>query len=100
MENSKTKIRAGYQGKPDAMRENADKLMRYKEGGRVMKDDDDNKREDMDRVEKMKKGGTPKRRDSKCEKFAMGGVAKIRHGEATTQGLPKDFKKKSLKGRI
>lgn len=31
-------------------------------------------------------------------KFAMGGVAKIRHEEATPQGLPRTFKKKSLKG--
>lgn len=47
---------------------------------------------------KKMKGGTAKK--NSAQKFAMGGVAKIRHDEATSQGLPKTFKKKSLKGII
>ena len=39
------------------MRERADKLMGYKEGGRVIKDDDDNTREDLERMEKMNASG-------------------------------------------
>lgn len=73
MEEKLTKItkpmRAGYQGRKDSMREKADKLM-------------------------GKKGNCEK----ELPKFAMGGVAKIRHEEATPQGLPRTFKKKSLNG--
>ncbi len=72
MEEKLTKVtkpmRAGYQGRKDSMREKADQLM-------------------------GKKGSC-----NELPKFAMGGVAKIRHEEATPQGLPSTFKKKSLKG--
>ncbi len=49
-------------------------------------------------MEKRVRTGASKKDKNGCAKFAMGGVAKIRHDEATTQGLPKTFKKKSLKG--
>jgi hypothetical protein len=44
---------------------------------------------------RIKKGGSVKKDAPK--KFAMGGVAKIRHDEATAQGMPRSFKKQSLK---
>lgn len=40
---------------------------------------------------------TKRDEEDSVRRFAMGGVAKIRHEEATPQGLPKKFKKKSLR---
>lgn len=63
-------MKAGYQGKPDAMRELGQKSLRTMNGGKDCK--------------------------KSVKKFAMGGVAKIRHEEATAQGMPRSMKKKSL----
>jgi len=129
-------MKAGYQGKPDAMRAKAEKLLNhpgkaddvyyskscadknrmrpYKEGGSVKKEDNEmeymkggsakkNKSHEAmeskayEKMEERVRTGASKKDKSSCQKFAMGGVAKIRHGEATTQGLPIQFKKKSLK---
>jgi len=68
-------MKAGYQGKADSMRELANKSIGEMNGGN-------------EKVKKYKNGGS-------VEKYAMGGVAKIRHNQATNQGLPKNFKKKS-----
>jgi hypothetical protein len=51
------------------------------------------KEEKMERCDMDNAG----RKAKTIQKFAMGGVAKIRHEEATPQGLPKKFKKKSLR---
>lgn len=114
-------MKAGYQGKPDAMRIKAEKLLNhpgkaddvyyskscadkskmraYKEGGLVKKDKSHEKMETaaVERIEERVRTGASKKDKGGCKKFAMGGVAKIRHGEATSQGLPIQFKKKSLK---
>lgn len=107
-------MKAGFQGIRDAMRVKAEKLLNrpgkakdvymsksaadkekmraYKKGGSVkskMNKDDYG-------VECRKKGGSMKK-DKDCQKFAMGGVAKIRHDEATKAGMPKKFKKKSVR---
>ncbi len=111
-------MKAGYQGKRDAMRVKAEKLLNhprhakdvyyskscadkeeirpYKTGGHVKKHKEHEEMESKkyEKMEHKKKGGSVK---GDCQKFAMGGVAKIRHEEATPQGLPKKFKKKSLK---
>ncbi len=111
-------MKAGYQGKHDAMRAKAAKLLDhpghaddvyyskscadktkirpYKEGGSVKKCET-KKHKEHEKMEHYKKGGAMKKDKDCYEKFAMGGVAKIRHGEATAQGLPKEFKKKSLR---
>jgi hypothetical protein len=112
-------MKAGYQGKPDAMREKAERLMNhpgeaknvypskscadkvkirpYKEGGSVKQEKAEPYKETTDKkMDTYKEGGTMKK-DKKCQKFAMGGVAKIRHEEATSQGMPRNFKKISLK---
>lgn len=111
-------MKSGYQGKPDAMREKGEQMLNhpgsapdviyskscaekskirpYKKGGLVKGD----KSYDMTAVEKMEdrvRTGASKKDKRGCQKFAMGGVAKIRHGEATDQGLPIKFKKKSVK---
>lgn len=87
-------MRAGYQGKPDAMRKLADKLTNHAASA------------SEPAPEEYKKGGAAGVKSNKaqkmesvkgCQKFALGGVAKIRHGAATKQGLPKDFKKNSTK---
>jgi sRNA-binding protein len=100
-------MKPGYQGKRDEMRERAEQLanhpgsakdvypsksaadnehMRlYKTGGSVKKCD------------KANPGKVKKNKTSQIQKFAFGGAAKVRHGEATNQGLPKDFKKKPAK---
>lgn len=117
MEISKN-MKAGYQGKRDAMRAKAEKLLNhpghakdvyyskscadkeeirpYKTGGHVKKHKEHEAMESKkyEEMEHKKKGGSAK---GDCQKFAMGGVAKIRHEEATPQGLPKKFKKKSLR---
>lgn len=113
-------MKAGYQGKPDAMREKAERLLNhpghaadvyyskscadkdrmrpYKEGGAVKKEE----------MESYKNGGVMekhhmedrkkiKKHKKDCQKFAMGGVAKIRHDEATSDGMPTKPKKKSIK---
>lgn len=63
-------MKAGYQNKPDSMRDLAEKTMKSMSGGKDCK--------------------------KPAKKFAMGGVAKIRHEEATAQGMPRSMKKKSL----
>ncbi|MGV8131432.1 MAG: hypothetical protein ACP5N7_05035 [Candidatus Pacearchaeota archaeon] len=113
-------MKAGYQGKRDAMRIKAEKLLNhpgsakdvyyskscadkdqvraYKTGGHAKKHQEHEEMESKkyEMMEHRKSGGSMKK-DQSCQKFAMGGVAKIRHEEATAQGLPKEFKKKSLK---
>lgn len=66
---SSKSMKAGYQNKPDSMRDLAEKSMRSTGGNKGCK---------------------------KVQKFALGGVAKIRHDEATAQGMPRSMKKKSL----
>ena len=113
-------MKAGYQGKRDAMRVKAEKLLNhpghakdvyyskscadkeeirpYKTGGHVKKHKEHEAMESKkyEEMEHRKSGGQMKK-DKSCQKFAMGGVVKIRHEEATPQGLPKKFKKKSLR---
>lgn len=102
-------MKAGYQGKHDAMRAKAEKLLDhpghakdvyyskscadkeqirpYKEGGIVRKE----MKRDMKKEEKKKD----------CpQKFAAGGVGKIRHGEATTDGKLKKQKMSSTRGAV
>ncbi|MGL5716265.1 MAG: hypothetical protein ACRCX2_24820 [Paraclostridium sp.] len=110
-------MKAGYQGKRDAMRVKAEKLLNhpgkakdvyyskscaekekvrpFKTGGHVNKHEkmESKKEEKMERCDMDNAG----RKAKTIQKFAMGGVAKIRHEEATPQGLPKKFKKKSLR---
>lgn len=106
MDNKTKHRKAGYQGKKDSMRDKAEKLMGY--SGKLGECSDKSKAKgymggghakkgeymEGGPTRKMK-GGTVKK--NSVQKFAMGGVAKIRHEEATSQGLPKSFKKKSLK---
>ncbi len=63
-------MKAGYQNKPDSMRDLAHKTMKNMDGGKSC--------------------------NKSVQKFAIGGVAKIRHEEATAQGMPRSMKKKSL----
>ena len=91
-------MKAGYQGKHDAMRAKAEKLLNhpgsaedvyyskscadkermrpYKEGGHVK---DNMKMKDMKKDKDCNKD---------CQKFAMGGVAKMRLGVANAKGMP------------
>lgn len=84
-------IKAGYQGRKDSMREKADKLMNHP--GKSVDVYYSKSCADKEKQRLFKKGGCVE----DLPKFAMGGVAKIRHEEATPQGLPRTFKKKSLK---
>lgn len=71
-------IKAGFQGKPDAMREKAEKML-----GKSTKAPDVIYSKSSAENEKMrpyKKGGSVK----SCNKYAMGGVAKIRRGQDRT----------------
>jgi hypothetical protein len=113
-------MRAGYQGKYDSMRAEADRLSRktgvgnggpdvifsksaadrtkmrpYREGGMVEHEDvDKKKKEDKD---VYKKGGCV----SKRLKFAGGGaIWKYRHEMMTKDGQPKSPKKSSLKDTV
>lgn len=81
-------MKAGYQGKKDSMREKAEKLMNHP--GKAPDVYYSSSCANKEKVRKYKSGGS-------VQKYAMGGVAKIRHDEATPQGLPKSFKKKSTK---
>jgi len=114
-------MKAGYQGKPDAMRMKAEKLLNhpgkaddvyyskscadkskmraYKEGGSVKKAKSHEKMETaaVERLEERVRTGASKKDKGACQKFAMGGVAKIRLKQATPQGLPIKVTKKSLK---
>ena len=86
-------MKAGYQGKKDPMREKAERLLNH-----PGKADDvyySKSCADKSKMRAYKEGGSVNKNTT--QKFAMGGVAKIRHDEATTKGLPKSFKKKSLK---
>jgi len=114
-------MKAGYQGKPDAMRMKAERLLNhpgkaddvyysksaadkskmraYKEGGSVKKEVSEMEYRKGGAVEKMEdrvRTGASKKDKGGCQKFAMGGVAKMRLKQATTQGLPIKVKK-SLK---
>jgi len=114
--NRNRNLRAGYQNKPDAMRELADKLMNhpgtakdvnmspfaaeqermrmYKSGGSV-------KKKAGGSVKKKSCGHTDKSsHKSTTKKFAAGGVAKIRHKQATKSGapLPSSRLKKGCRG--
>jgi len=109
-------MKAGFQGKPDAMRIKAEKLLNhpgkaddvyyskscadksqmraYKEGGSVKKDHCE-----MDackKIEERIRTGASKKDKGGRQKFAMGGVAKIRLKQATPQGLPIKVTKKPL----
>ena len=86
-------MKAGYQGKKDSMREKAEKLLNHP--GKTEDVYKSKSCADKSKMRAYKEGGSVQK--NTAQKFAMGGVAKIRHGEATTQGLPKSFKKKSLK---
>lgn len=55
------------------------------------------RKEHMAHKDKEKKSHKKEHLKKDCQKFAMGGVAKIRHDEATADGMPKNFKKKSVK---
>jgi hypothetical protein len=115
-------MKAGYQGKPDAMRMKAEKLLNhpgkaddvyyskscadkskmraYKEGGSVKKEGSEMEYMHGGMVKKMEdrvRTGASKKDKGACQKFAMGGVAKIRLKQATPQGLPIKVTKKSLK---
>lgn len=115
-------MKAGYQGKPDAMRMKAEKLLNhpgkaddvyyskscadkskmraYKEGGSVKKEGSEIEYMKGGAVKKMEdrvRTGASKKDKGGCQKFAIGGVAKIRHKEATAQGMPIKVTKKSLK---
>lgn len=118
-------MKAGYQGKHDAMRAKAEKLLDhpghakdvyyskscadkekmrpYKEGGRVKahKEHEMKERslkEHEKKESKSHKKGEPLKKDGGyIQKFAAGGVGKIRHGEATAAGMLKKIKKTSLK---
>lgn len=88
---TKKSMKAGYQGKHDAMRELAEKSVGKMSGGKDV--NYSASCADKEKVRNYKTGGCVK-------KYAMGGVAKIRHEEATPQGLPKTFKKKSFKENL
>jgi len=115
-------MKAGYQGKPDAMRMKAEKLLNhpgkaddvyyskscadkskmraYKEGGSVKKEGSEMEYMHGGMVKKMEdrvRTGASKKDKGACQKFAMGGVAKIRLKQATPKGLPIKVTKKSLK---
>lgn len=72
-------MRAGFQGKKDAMRELADKLMNHPETAKDVYPSASSA--DKEQMRLYKKGGPVK-------KFAAGGVAKIRHKQATKSGSP------------
>lgn len=110
-------MKAGYQGKPDSMRDMANKLLShpgsapavipsksaadkekmrpFKTGGSVKSEKKESKV--YEAMENKVRVGASRKDKKGCAKFAMGGVAKIRHDEATASGQPKTFKKKSLK---
>lgn len=86
-------MKAGYQGKKDSMREKAERLLNHP--GHAADVYHSKSCADKEQMRPYKKGGSVKK--DAPQKFAMGGVAKIRHEEATSQGMPRSFKKKSLK---
>jgi len=88
MEEKVTTYKAGYQNKADSMRELGQRSVGKMSGGKDVIYSASCA--DKEKPRKYKSGGSVK-------KYAMGGVAKIRHDEATPQGLPKNFKKKSFK---
>lgn len=114
-------MKAGYQGKPDAMRMKAEKLLNhpgkaddvyyskscadksrmraYKEGGSVKKEGEMEYMKGglVKKMEDRVRTGASKKDKGGCQKFAMGGVAKIRLKQATAQGMPIKVTKKSLK---
>jgi hypothetical protein len=86
-------MKAGYQGKKDSMREKAEKLLNHP--GHAADVYYSKSCANKDHMRPYKNGGSVKK--DAPQKFAMGGVGKIRHEEATKQGMPRSFKKKSLK---
>ena len=105
-------MKAGYQGKHDAMRVKAEKLLDhpgsakdvyyskscadktrmrpYKEGGHVKDHEKHEMKESKsyEKMEHMKKGGDMKKDCKGPQKFAAGGAAKVRKGVATMEGKP------------
>jgi hypothetical protein len=99
-------MRAGFQGKKDAMRELADKLMNhpgtakdvymsasaadkekirpFKKGGHVKKEEYGH----GGHVKKSSKSGSSCKTKTAKSNYAAGGVAKIRHKQATKSGAP------------
>lgn len=95
-------MKAGYQGKHDAMRAMAEKLMDHPgEAKDVYYSKSTPDKEKMrpfktgGQVMDKKNGSMKKTKD--CNKFAAGGAAKVRHGEATPDGKLKSQKKAQLK---
>jgi hypothetical protein len=91
-------MKAGYQGKHDAMRAKAEKLLDHP--GHAKDVYYSSSCADKSKMRTYKEGGTVKKEEKKKEclqKFAAGGVGKIRHGEATAAGMLKKMKKTSLK---
>ena len=82
-------MRAGYQDKPDAMRDLADKLMSNSGTAADVIQSAPVFNADKQKMRMYNKGGAVKKpkKDTKC--FAMGGVGKIRHEQATKDGKQK-----------
>jgi hypothetical protein len=85
--------RAGYQGKSDAMREMADKLMNHP--GHTPDVILSKSAPSLEKRRPYQKGGAVKKQ--RCQKFAIGGVARIRLGAANAKGLPLPQRKKKGK---
>jgi len=83
--------RAGYQSKPDAMREMADKLMDHP--GHAPDVILSQTAHQLQAMRPYKKGGHVKKAPQK-ECFAAGGVAKVRLGMASKSGKPQMSRKK------
>lgn len=76
--------RAGYQGKPDAMRDMADRVMNHP--GHAPDVILSKSAPQFEKMRLYKKGGAVKKMG--CQKFALGGAAKIRLGVMTANGKP------------
>lgn len=92
-------LKAGYQGRPDSMREEAEKLMKHP--GSIPDVIFSSSAADSMPMRKFKTGGSvlaPRRKNERenCKKFAYGGAAKVRHGVATAEGMPIEKKRVSL----
>lgn len=82
-------MRAGFQGKKDAMRELADKLMNHPGTAKDVYPSASSA--DKEQMRLYKKGGHVKnstKSGDSCKKFAAGGVAKIRRKQCTKSGSP------------
>lgn len=76
-------MKPGYQGKSDAMRDKAEKML----GGSGNAPDVIYSKScaEKEKMRPYKGGGSVK----SCHKYAAGGVAKIRHGQSTPSGKQK-----------